>query len=231
MSEPVSKFDPEKGALMLKAAESWKQKKEDEHVDARNLFKAALENLPAEVAIPYEKTPEGERAAQFKRVCEEKFYCDIDYQKVRDRAALGRVLAWDGQVPGLCLTGATGLGKTFAAWQALRGLYVRHNRAFAWFPARRLVTELERYEKRDCADDFFRAYDFFRILFVDDVDKINWDYESHPQLLFAFMDWAYRHKKPVIITTNRNRAWWKEKAGDALVRRMFDDGIQEIAFR
>ncbi len=71
----------------------------------------------------------------------------------------------------------------------------------------------------------------FRVLFVDDLDKINWDFESHAQMLFTFLDWVYRTKKPCIVTTNRDRAWWKVKAGDALVRRLFVDGCVEVEFK
>jgi hypothetical protein len=198
---------------------------------ARDRLRQTLAALPEKVEVPYDRTPEGERAAQFARVVDPNFSGKIDVSRIRSAAAFDRVLKWDGSFPGPCATGGTGMGKTFVAWQALRRLYVKENRAFKWFPVRLLVTELERYEKHECTADFFRQCDYFRILFVDDIDKINWDFESHAQMLFSFLDWVYRAKKPCIVTTNRDRAWWKQKAGDALVRRLFDDGCVEVNFK
>jgi hypothetical protein len=232
-------FDPEKAKRLLEEAEFFtKNRTAGGRLDPVSAFeiekqrlKEALATLPEKVEIPYDKTPEGERAAQFKRVCPEEFYVEVDFLKVRSRRGYDSMLAWDGSFPGPCAVGDTRIGKTFAAWQAIRNLYVKKNMTFAWFPVRRMVTELERYEKAGVADDFFRTYDLHRLLFVDDFDKINWDYESHSQMLFAFLDWIYRANKPCIITTNRNRAWWKEKTGDAFVRRLFVDGCREIEFK
>lgn len=230
----ISQFDPEKAKALEAAATAWqarqKEKEEDTFEKAREALLATIAELPESVQIPYAKTPEGERMAKFRGTCDENFLAEIDFTRVRNPGALKLMMNWDGRFPGPCATGATGVGKTFAAWQTLRERYVKHNQPFAWFPVRRLVTELERYEKNDCADEFFRHYDFFKILFVDDLDKINWDFESHAQLLFSFLDWVYRKKKPCIVTTNRDRAWWKEKAGAALVRRLFDDAHFEVKF-
>lgn len=233
-AEPISKFDPEKAKLILADAQRWAEKKKTNTVSEFQDAKAALletfARLPESVEIPYDKTPEGERFAAYRRVCDPNFFADVDPTRIRNKAAFSRVAEWDGRFPGPCITGISGAGKTFAAWQALRRLYVKENRAFRWFPVRLLVTELERYEKNECAADFFRQCSFFRVLFIDDVDKINWDFESHAQMLFSFFDWVYSHKIPCIATTNRDQAWWKAKAGDALVRRMFVDGCVEVKF-
>lgn len=234
---PTPSFDPEKAKRLLEEAEAFtrstdpKLKREALFAQVKDDFEKTFAALPEKVEIPYERTPEGERAADFKRVCDECFYHEIDYLRVKNRSTFDRVVNWDGQFPGPCATGVTGAGKTFAAWQALRHLYVKKNRSFKWFPVRLLVTELERYEKHECAHDFFRQIDMFRVLFIDDIDKINWDFESHAQMLFVFMDWVYRTKKPCIVTTNRSRSWWEQKAGAALVRRLFVDGCVEVEFK
>lgn len=230
---PTASFDPEKAKRLLAEAEVFFARTDPKQAfeSVRREFQQALSSLPEKVEIPYEKTPEGERNALFQRVIDPNFDAEIDFARIRCPAAFDRVLKWDGRFPGPCAAGTTGFGKTFVAWQALRRLYVKENRAFRWFPVRLLVTELERYEKNECTADFFRQCDFFKILFVDDIDKINWDFESHAQMLFSFFDWVYRAKKPCIVTTNRDRAWWKAKAGDALVRRLFDDGCVEVAFK
>ncbi len=203
----------------------------DTFQQAKAEFLRAVAANPEKVEIPYELTPAGEREAKFLNVCPEKFRAAIDYRQVLARAAFDRVLGWDGRFPGPASTGPSGLGKTFASWHALRRLYVVENKPFAWFPVRRLVTELEHYDKKDCADEFFRAYDFFKILFVDDLDKINWDFESEIQMLFAFFDWVYRRQKPCIVTTNRDRRWWVQKAGEAFTRRLFDGACVEVEFK
>lgn len=230
---PTSTFDPEKAKRLLAEAEAFTARADPKTAfeTIKRDFDKALENLPEKVEVPYHLTPEGERAADFKRVCDECFYHEIDYLRVKNRSTFDRVVNWDGQFPGPCATGVTGAGKTFAAWHALRHLYVKKNRSFKWFPVRLLVTELERYEKHECAHDFFRQIDMFRVLFIDDIDKINWDFESHAQMLFVFMDWVYRTKKPCIVTTNRSRSWWEQKAGAALVRRLFVDGCVEVEFK
>lgn len=197
--------------------------------ELREQMRAAFEQLPEKVEIPFERTPEGERQAQFIRLLKDgapEFLQKINRALLPNAAAFDRVALWDGRFPGPCAVGSTDTAKTRAAWSALGRLYVRENRAFAWFPARRLVTELDRYTTANVADEFFRAYDFFPILFVDDVDKINWQFESEKAALFAFFDWVYRKNKPCITTTNKPRAWWIERMGEAFARRLFESEVQ-----
>lgn len=220
--------------------EKWKAKKAEQKAadeatsktfeNVRADMIATLEKLPDKVDLPYYLTPEGERWTKFKGVIDEQFLAKIDYSKVKNREAFDRVANWDGGFPGPCGYGPTNHAKSRAAWWALRRLYVLENKPFAWFPVRRLIAELARYDKNDCSDEFFRAYDFHKILFVDDLDKINWDFESQAQLLFSFFDWIYRAKKPCIATTNKNREWWTEKMGEAFARRLFDDACFEVKF-
>jgi hypothetical protein len=233
----TTSHDAAKAAKLLEEAEAWEKSQKprpdpvSEFQKARDALAAKLAELPEKVEIPYDKTPEGERLARFMPVCPAKFHAPVDYKLVKRRAPFDRVLNWDGRFPGPAATGTTGFGKTFASWWALRRLYVKEDRQFAWFPARRLVSELERYETAGHSDEFFRTYDYYHILFVDDIDKINWDFESHAQLLFSFLDWVYRKQKPCILTTNRDRKWWAAKSGDAFVRRLFDDACFEVEFK
>ena len=198
--------------------------------DCMAAFRAACADLPETVELPYALTPEGERMAAFKRICPQEFARKIDRDLLSNAAAFDLVALWSGEYPGPCAIGRTDTAKSRAAWSALGRLYVRHAKAFAWFPVRRLATELERYEKHGCADEFFRAYSHYRVLFVDDVDKINWQFDSHKEQLFAFYDWVYRANKPCISTTNKDRAWWAKQMGDAFARRLFDDDHFEVKF-
>jgi hypothetical protein len=200
--------------------------------DARAQMLAAFAGLPEKVEVPYHLTPEGERMSKFRKVLEDspEFLQRIDRAKLPNPVAFDRVAQWDGSYPGPLAVGDTDTAKTRAAWSALGRLYVRENRAFAWFPVRRLVTELDRYENAGCADEFFRSYDYFAILFVDDADKINWQFDSQKTALFAFYDWVYRKNKPCVTTTNKGRAWWVDRMGEAFTRRLFNDAHFEVRF-
>ena len=145
-------------------------------IDWKAAFQAALANLPDKVELPYALTPEGERFAAFKRICPPEFMHRIERERLPQPDAFDALAGWNGSYPGPLGVGITDTAKTRASWSALGRLYVKENRPFAWFPARRLATELERYEKVDAASEFFRAYSHYKALFVDDVDKINWQY-------------------------------------------------------
>ncbi len=192
-----------------------------------NAFKAA----PEKVTVPYHLTPEGERLTRFRLICPEEFKGRIDRTKLKNPAAFDRVAEWNGTFPGPIASGSTGCSKTRAAWSAMGRLWVKENRAFAWFPVKRLITEFERYEGKDMADEFWRYYrGQFSLLLVDDLDKINWSFDSQHAVLFQFYDWVYAHHIPVITTTNKNRAWWTDKMGEPFVRRLFDEACFEVQF-
>ena len=193
-------------------------------------FATAVATLPDTVEIPAEHTPEGRRLAEFRRACPEQFMTRVDRSRLPDPAAFDTVAEWSGSFPGPLAWGNTGTAKTFAAWSALGRLYVRESRPFAWFPVRRLMTEMQTYEDRNLADEFLRQYAHYRVLFVDDLDKINWQFESQTTLLFSFYDWIYRTKKPCITTTNQSREWWTEKMGPAFARRLFESAHAPVKF-
>jgi DNA replication protein DnaC len=198
--------------------------------DWREVFLAACDSLPEHVTLPYELTPEGGRSARFMEICPEQFRASIERSRLTNTGAFDEVLKWSGAFPGPCLYGKTGTAKTRAAWRLLHQLFVRENRTFAWFPVKRLITEFEQYEAKNLADEFYRQYNFFNVLFVDDVDKINWQFESQAAALFSFYDWIYRTKKPCITTTNKDRKWWADKMGDAFTRRLFNDAHFSVLF-
>ncbi len=203
---------------------------ETSRLDWRAAFQAACEHLPAQVAVPPHLTPEGERLTKFKKICPDRYLVKVDPAKLPNPEAFYRVAKWAGTYPGPCATGATGTAKTLASFSAMGSLYVKGNRPFAWFPVRRLVTELEGYEAKGCADEFFRNYAHYPVLMVDDIDKINWQFESQQAMLFSFYDWVYRCERPCITTTNKPRAWWADRMGDAFARRLFNDAHFEVRF-
>lgn len=189
---------------------------------------------PEQRAENNKRIAESERAnrlANFRRVCPPEFCCKIERDELKQPEQFDRVAQWDGSFPGPLAFGKTGGAKTRAAWSALCRLYVNGNRSFAWFPVKRLITELSRYEAKDCADEFWRMNRGFNALLVDDLDKINWQFESEGAMLFQFYDWAYRERRPVITTTNKDRAWWSAKMGDAFARRLFDEAHFAVEFK
>jgi hypothetical protein len=209
--------------------------------EVRENLRAAFAQLPDRVDVPFHLTPQGQRWSKFKVVLQDspEFVEKIDRAKLPNKEAFDAVAKWDGEFPGPLAFGETNTAKTRAAWSALGRLYVREPRwvdgievarSFAWFPVRRLVTELARYEEAECAADFFRMSDFHWMLFVDDIDKLNWQFDSEKTALFAFYDWVYRHHKPCITTTNKDRRWWADKMGDAFARRLFDDAHFAVQF-
>lgn len=232
-----SAFSEERAKKLLEEAEFWTKhrkakKAEPTFEDTKAQLAAALATLPDKVDVPYELTPEGERMTQFKRLMQDspEFLQKIDRKRLPNPEAFDRVTAWNGLSPGPCAWGPTDTAKTRAAWSVVGRLYVHENKPFAWFPGRRLVNELAKYEDNNTADEFFRMYDFFKVLFVDDLDKINWQFDSQKTALFAFYDWIYRRHKPCVTTTNKDRAWWADKMGDAFARRLFDDAHFEVKF-
>ena len=229
-------FDPEKAKLLTAEAERW-QAAQNTTKPAKAVFAGLGDELRAMVAqwpkgaeIPYERTPEGERMARFKATAPEEFVAKIDRAKLKNPAAFDRVANWDGRFPGPLAVGDTSFAKTRAAWSALGRLYVRENRSFMPLTARSLIGELQKAEERGASEDFFWRYKFTRALLVDDVDKINWQFDSHGAALFAFYDWVYAKHIPCISTTNKDRAWWAERTADAFARRLFAGAHFEVRF-
>lgn len=171
-----------------------------------------------------------ERISRFKRACPPEFSGRVDRGLIGNPDAFDRVTAWAGAFPGPLASGPTGKSKTRAAWSVLGRLTVDGGKTLAWFPVKRLLTEFARYESRDIADEFWRYYRTFDVLLVDDLDKINWQFESEMQTLFQFYDWIYRDHRPCVTTTNRDRKWWAEKMGDAFARRLFDEAHFTVTF-
>ena len=198
--------------------------------DWREVFARACQDLPDEVVVPYELTPEGQRLKEFKRVCPEKFFVKIDRALLPYPEQFDRVAKWDGTFPGPMAWGAADTAKTLAAWSVMGRLYVKQNRPFAWFPAKRLITEMHEADEGGDLNNFFRRYSHFRVLMVDDVEKVNLEFGSTIELLFAFYDWVYRSRIPCITTSNQGPDFWDAKMGEGMTRRLFKDAHYAVEF-
>jgi hypothetical protein len=198
--------------------------------DWREAFLQAREHLPETVELPPDATPEGRRKESFRSICDPEFCKRIERDRLPNPAAFDAVALWDGTYPGRLATGRTDTAKTRAAWSALGRLYVHHDRRFTWYPVRTLIMKLEQEEKQRTGADFFKNMEHYHVLFIDDLDKINWQFESHKEHLFAFYDWIYRMRRPCLTTTNKDRGWWAKMMGDAFARRLFQDAHTEVKF-
>jgi DNA replication protein DnaC len=173
---------------------------------------------------------EKERLEQFRAAAPAEFCKRIDRSLLTNQPAFDAVANWDGKFPGPCAFGVTGTGKTRAAWSALSRLWIRNEQSFSWFPVRHFVSVISKAESKGDDDKFFNDQKRFDVIFIDDIDKINWALESQKSALFSFYDWVYRQNKPCITTTNHPREWWAERMGDAFARRLFEGAHFAVRF-
>lgn len=196
-----------------------------------DVIKEAFSELPEQAPpLPFNMTPEGQRFLEFSRICPIEFTEAIENTRLPNSSAFSRVVQWDGVFPGPMASGATGTAKTRAAWAALKRLHIDKAKTFAWFPVKRLLNEFNKYEAANLGQEFYKQYSYQSVLFVDDIDKINWSFDSESAALFQFYDWVYRENRPCISTTNRPAAWWSEKMGEAFTRRLFTDAHFHVDF-
>ena len=191
-------------------------------------FKSACESLPESVALPYEDTDEGKRLARFRVCCPPEFFHKVNPSLLSNRRAFEAVAGWNGHFRGICATGQTGAGKTRAAWSALGRLWVKENVGFSWWPVRKLILDIG--ESNGDLDGLMYRHAASRVFMVDDIDKLNLQFESNGEALFAFYDYVYRKNVPCITTTNQPRTWWSKKMGEAFARRLFDDAHDTVDF-
>jgi DNA replication protein DnaC len=170
--------------------------------------------------IPHELTPEGQRMTAFRKVWPARFQEKLDRKRLKNPKAFDAVAAWDGRAPGMLAYGPTGHAKTWAVWVALGRLYVRENQTFVFFPIARLLDRIKKLEGLEPALFDSRGC---RIVFVDDADKFNADFDSERVALFEFYDHMSVTKRPVITTTNQDRKWWEKRMGEAFARRLFEE--------
>jgi hypothetical protein len=170
-----------------------------------------------------------ERAHRFYRACPEEFRGPIKKDMLPDALAFQSVADWDGTYPGPIAWGPTNTAKSRAVWVALRRLCIDKAQTFTWHTAKQLT---ERYFKHHMEGEPEKFWEYFlrtELTYIDDVDKLELN-DRNQGVLFEFYDWAYRDHRPVIATTNKSRAWWVDRMGDAHTRRMFDDAHRAVEF-
>jgi hypothetical protein len=201
--------------------------------DSRDAFKAALqlatEAARGNVLVAKYYSPEGDRLMRFRRVCPPQFMQRITPTLLTAPASFAEVAKWDGKFPGPLAVGPTGTAKSRAVWSALGRLWVREGRDFRWSSARQMTEKYFEVHMQGDPERFWRALGRFSLWFLDDVDKVEMN-DRNAAVLFEFYDRAYREKRPVIATTNRDRAWWMARMGEAFCRRFFNEVHHAVTF-
>lgn len=174
-----------------------------------------------------------DRLVLFERVCPGEFRRPLDRSQLKNPGAFEQVAHWNGRYPGPLGVGLTGTAKTRAAWVALRRLFVCSQvPSFRWYIASDL---LQRYaDARGSGNQlyFLRGGSgaYAAPLFIDDLDKINFAFDSETSNLFAIYDAIYRENIPCLATTNQTKAWWAHKMGAHFTRRLFEGAHQVVQF-
>jgi len=192
----------------------------------------ALRNSPAYEARRREALAEQARAT---RAAREEYFAEqvqdhfhglaeqLDWQKTPMPAATRHVLEWDGTAPGLLLIGETGTGKTRAALACLRKLCVERGMRFKAYTLKRLLTQLAEYEKHGEARGYSGPNPYrpaAELLFVDDIDKLNRQFQSEAASLWDYYNWVYSAGRAVITTTQRSLEQWENLLGRSFARRL-----------
>jgi hypothetical protein len=171
-----------------------------------------------------------DRAIRFYKACPEEFKGAIVPARLPDQTAFWKLASWNGTYPGPIGYGPTNTAKSRAVWCALRRLCIEDAKTFSWLTAKQLAEKYFTKHMEGRPEDFWEFFTRTDLGFIDDIDKLELN-ERNSGVLFEFYDWAYREHRPIIGTTNRSRAWWVDKMGEAHTRRMFDDAHFSVEFK
>jgi DNA replication protein DnaC len=122
-----------------------------------------------------------------------------------------------GKIPGLCLTGPVGVGKTWlaaaAAWERLQTYSVR------WVSTARLMAQLRsgfNSEAKAKADTIIAGTG---AIVLDDLDKVK-PSEYAREVLFAAIDGRVEEGSPLLVTTNKSMGELGNQLGDPIMSRL-----------
>jgi len=122
-----------------------------------------------------------------------------------------------GHLPGLCLTGPIGVGKTYLAaagcWERLQ------SRGCRWVSVARLMTQLRGGFDNEVRAGAIRAITAPSAVILDDLDKVN-PTEYGREVIFAAIDGRVEAGAPLLVTTNLGPEQIGARLGDAVKSRL-----------
>lgn len=142
----------------------------------------------------------------------------FDYSGFTHAAAVNAAKQWaSGEIPGLCLTGSVGVGKTrlaaAATWERL------HGKGTKWVSVARLLTQLRSGFGDNAKAEASSIVAGKGAIVLDDLDKVNpTDYGR--EVIFATLDGRVEEGAPLLVTTNLPPSEIGERLGDAVMSRL-----------
>ena len=133
--------------------------------------------------------------------------------------ALGRIAReWaDEEIPGLCLTGGVGVGKTYlaaaACWHRLQ------RKTCKWVSVARMMTQLRASFDDDSRKAAIRSVVGGGAAILDDLDKVN-PTEYGKEVLFAAINGRIETGAPLLVTTNLTPTQLGQKLGAPIMSRV-----------
>lgn len=138
-------------------------------------------------------------------------------QEQEDR---GSVIASVVHGPSLLLLGATGVGKTYEAYGAMRELAV--SGVYAQWQVTTAADLYAALRPRHGIDSEaeFRKYRNARLLLVDDLGAERKPTEFTEEINFRLINWRYENHLPTLFTSNVNPAELNNRLGDRVTSRL-----------
>ena len=156
-----------------------------------------------------------QRLARFNDLCPAQFRERIRRELLPNLTAWDAADAWTGGHPGIWLwSAATGLGKTRMLWRHLGRMHVEHGRSILKLSGQAMAEEYFRLHMDGKPGDFYRWLEQSDLIFLDDLDKIDFSNPRSPRMLRETFDKFYEAKKPVLVTANEPIAWFGSTLGE-----------------
>jgi DNA replication protein DnaC len=160
------------------------------------------------------------RAKKFNGLCPLEFQ-ETEIDKMPNRAAAEKVLAWKEGKRGLLLYGPTGRGKTRAVWLLL-GKLALAGRCFVVMDSLAGFEFMSSFNSNSSYDWILRRCTC-SLLFMDDVFKVKLT-DAFEAAIFSIIEYRLSHQLPMIVTLNDTSATLMSRMtsdrGAALLRRL-----------
>lgn len=182
------------------------------------------------------KLIEEQRMQNFRRFCPEEFLRPIDRKLIPNGVAWDQGDAWTGSFPGIWLwSTGTGEAKTRLLWRLFGRFHVRQGKTVIRVTGLSLAEDYGDAVRHGRTERFYARFPKHAVVMLDDLDKMVLPtIEGERQLGFAedeqasrnarmlreLFDGFYEEHTPVLVTANRNIAWFAARCGPSTERRM-----------